>query len=205
MIFGIRGIGSNPIFLPNKFIVNKNMDDVKVNLTLLVPSATIMSEQECSKRLKKPVINKRGRYAGKQARDKQGNPLWHYVEVPDLEQYDKNVMMLEKEGVKNAKEPLVYYTRKQRMVRQTLNMTSAAYNYFISKEMPQGYHAPKNFKPYMPIRSHLDRKTKKWVEGISIDAQAWKAASTQQRLEWHLNSICASLGGIMGSYTVFND
>ena len=178
------------------------MNDIKINLTILVPGANIMSEQECSKQLKKPVINQRGKYAGKQARDKSGNLLWHYVTVPDLEKHDRHSIMVESNGVK---EPLTYYTRKQRTAKQTLNMSTEAYNYFISSEMPQGYRAPKGFKPHMPTRSRMDRKTKKWVDGVPIEVQSWRAASAEQRLEWHLNSICAGLGGVMDSYTVFND
>lgn len=178
------------------------MDDVKVNLTILVPGANIMSEQECSKQLKKPVINQRGKYAGKQARDKHGNLLWYYVTVPDVTKHNRHDIVVESKGVK---ETLTYYTRKQKTAKQTLNMTTEAYNYFISSEMPHGYRAPKSFKPYMPIRSHMDRKTKKWVDGVPIDVQSWRAASAEQRLEWHLHSICASMGGVMDSYTVFND
>lgn len=178
------------------------MNDVKINLTILIPGASIMSEQECSKQLKKPVINQKGKYAGKQARDKRGNLLWHYSMVLDPTKHDRHSVVVEDKGVK---ETLTYYTRKQKPATQTINMTSEAYNYFISGEVPHGYHAPKSFKPYMPIRSHMDRKTKKWVDGVPIDAQSWRAASAEQRLEWHLNSICTSMGGIMDSYTVFND
>jgi hypothetical protein len=178
------------------------MNDVKVNLTMIVPGAIIMSEQECSKQLKKPVINRKGKYAGKQARDKQGNPLWYYTSVPDLAKHDRHDMVIKSNGKKEA---VTIYTRKHKPAKQTININTDAYNCFISGEIPQGYRAPKDFKPYMPIRSHNDRKTKKWVDGVSIEVQAWKAASVQQRLEWHLKSICDSLGGVMESYTVFND
>ena len=178
------------------------MNDIKVNLTMLVPGATMMSEQECSKQLKKPVIVQKGKYASKQARDKKGNPLWHYVTVPDLEKYDRHDMVVESY---KEKEHVTFYTRKSRLAKQSINMTTEAYEYFIGNEVPQGYRAPKNFKPIKPIRSHLDRKTKKWVEGTPIEVQAWKAASKLQRLEWHLHSICSSMGGTLDSYTVFND
>lgn len=172
---------------------------------MFVPGATIMSEQECSKQLRKPVINKRGRYAGKQARDKKGNLLWFFDTVPDLSKYDRHDVRVDSSTKKGETEILTYYTRKSRDAKQTINMSQEAYNYFISSEVPHGYRAPRSFKPYAPIRSHLDRKTKKWVDGTPIEVQAWRAASIEQRLEWHLNSICASLGGRMASYTVFND
>lgn len=178
------------------------MNDVKVNLTILVPGANIMSEQECSKQLRKPVINKRGKYAGKQARDKNGKLLWYYENVPDLTKYDRHDIKVRSKG---EVEILTYYTRKSREVKQVINLSQEAYNYFISSETPHGYHAPRSFKPYAPIKSHLDRKTKEWVDGTPINVQAWKAASLEQRLEWHLNSIATSMGGRIASYTVFND
>lgn len=186
------------------------MSNTKVNLTVVVPGATILSKRECLKQLKKPVINTKGKYAGKQARDKKGNLLYHHETVPDLSKYDRHNLSVSYQvgfltGTKYVKETLTYYTRKCREAKQVINLSEEAYDYFVSKELPAGYHAPKDFKPYAPIRSHLDRKSKKYVEGISLDMQAWRACSPTQRLEWHLNAICESMGGRMDSYAVFND
>jgi hypothetical protein len=181
------------------------MNNIKINLIIVVQGASMMSEQECSKQLRKPIINKRGKYAGKQARDKRGNLLWHYETVPDLTKYNRHDVGVNSLTEKRKTEILTYYTRKSREVKQSINMCQEVYDYMISSEMPRGYRAPKNFKPYMPIRSRLDRKTKKWVDGVPFEVQAWRAASIQQRLEWHLNAIAASLGGRVDSYTVFDD
>jgi len=181
------------------------MSNIKINLVIVVQGAAMMSEQECSKQLRKPIINKRGKYAGKQARDKKGNLLWYYETVPDLTKYNRHDVEVDSLTEKGKTETLTYYTRKSREVKQSINMCQEAYDYMISSEMPHGYHAPKNFKPYMPTRSRLDRKTKKWVDGTPLEVQAWRAASIQQRLEWHLNATAASLGGRVDSYTVFND
>lgn len=172
---------------------------------MIIPGATMMSEQECSKQLRKPVINKRGRYAGKQARDKKGRLLWYYETVPDPTKYDKHEIEVESSEKKGETEVLTYYTRRSKDATQVINLSQEAYDYFVSNEIPHGYRAPRSFKPYAPIRSYLNRKTKKWVEGIPIEIQAWRAASPEQRLEWHLNSIAASVGGKVHSYTVFND
>lgn len=180
-----------------------NMIDIKMNLTLLVPSATIMSEQECSKQLKKPVIIKRGKYAGKQARDKEGNLLWYHESVPDLDKYDKQELTLSLPN--NQKQTIVYYTRKKRDARQVMNLSTDAYNYFISNETPVGYRAPKNFKPYASIRTFKHRKTKEVIEGTSINAQSWRILTPKERIEWHLNAIAESLGGKVESYTIFKD
>ena len=180
------------------------MDEVKVNLVVLVQGARMMSEQECSKQLKKPVIIKKGKYAGKQARDKTGNLLWYYKTVPDLTKYDRNVIRVNSTDKKKP-DIITFYTRKNKSIKQSINMSQEAYESFISKDMPAGYRAPKNFKPYMPTKSRMDRKLKKWVDGLSVDLQAWKAASADERLQWHLNAIASDLGGVVDSYTVFKD
>ena len=172
------------------------MSDIKISLTVLVQGATIMSEQECSKQLKKPVINKKGKYAGKQARDKEGNPLYYYESVPDFTKFNRYDIRIDSKGGK--KETITYFTRKSREVRQIINMSEEAYNYFISVEMPQGYQAPNGY------RAHLDKKSKNLIE-VPLDIQSWRELSKKQRLEWHLNAICENMRGKMESYTVFND
>ena len=180
------------------------MNDIKINLTMIVPGATMMSEQECSKQLKKPLINKRGKYAGKQARDKRGNLLWFYETVPDPAKYDRH--SFQTKPTKGEKpETIVYFTRKAREAKQVISLSNEAYEDFISGNMPYNYKAPKNFKPYRPIRTHKDRKTKKVVEGMSVDLQAWKVLTPEERLKWHLNAIAEGLNGEVESYTVFND
>ena len=181
------------------------MSDIKINLVIAVQGAAMMSEQECSKQLRKPVINKRGKYVGKQARDKKGNLLWFYKTVPDLTKYDRHDVRVDSSTEKGKTEIITYYTRKNKEIKQSINMTQEAYNYFVSSEMPSNFHAPRDFKPNAPIRSHNDRKTQKWVEGVPLDIQAWRAMSEKERLEWHLASIAASMRGKVDSYTVFKD
>lgn len=139
----------------------------------------------------------------------QGGVMLTQAEAEQLEKnkvgtgYD--LTRIKVKGKKGDANVLNVRTRKSRTATQTISMCKEAYDYMISSEMPHGYRAPKNFKPYTPTRSRLDRKTKKWVDGVPLEVQAWKAASIQQRLEWHLNATAASLGGRVDSYTVFND
>lgn len=183
------------------------MNNLKINLTILTQGASLMSEQECSKQLRKPVINKRGKYVGKQARDKRGNLLWYYERVPDLSKYERHDIEVETLDADKKKHPerITFFTRKQREAKQVINMPQEAYDYFISSEKPFGYRAPRDFKPTMPTRSRFDRKLKEWVDGVPIEVQAWRAASEKERLEWHLRNVAQSLGGVVDSYTVFND
>ena len=181
------------------------MIDTKVNLVVVAPKGTMMSEQECSKQLKKPVIIKKGKFAGKQAKVK-GELLWHYETVPDLTKYHKNVLKIRTTSDKGKEvETLIFFTRKNREVRQVLNISKEAYLYFISEETPFNYHPSKDFKPTNPVRSHKDRKTGEWVEGTPVSNQSWKTLSPTQRLEWHLDAIAQDLGGKVESYSIFND
>lgn len=181
------------------------MNDTKINLTILVPGATMLSEQECSKQLKKPIINTKGKYAGKQARDKAGKPLWYYTTIMDSTKCTQHTIKVNSSEKKGEKELITFYTRKTRKAKQTLNISREAYEYFISKEAPFGYRAPKDFKPYGPRRSRMDRKTKEWVEGTPIDVQSWRSLSEKEKLDWHMNAIAASMNGVVDSYVVFDD
>ena len=159
---------------------------------MLVPGAKPLSEQECSKQLTKPVIIKKGKFAGKQARDKKGNLLYYHETVPDLSKFDKHVFKIPNKK-ENKLETYVYFTRKNRPAKQTINISEEAYNYYISIEVPSNFHIP------VELRASLKRSHE------SFEQQAWKKLSKEERLEWHLKSICDSMGGTMESYTVFDD
>lgn len=159
---------------------------------MLVPGAKPLSEQECSKQLTKPVIIKKGKFAGKQARDKKGNLLYYHETVPDLSKFNKHVFkLLNKE--ENKLETYVYFTRKNRPAKQTINISEEAYKYYTSVEVPSNFHIPAE------LRASLKRSHE------SFEQQAWKKFSKEERLVWHLKAICDSMGGVMESYTVFDD
>ena len=130
----------------------------------------MLSEQECSRKLKKPVLDRNG----KQIKDKNGNRIYKTVIGPDTAKMSKHLLKIR--DVKGSV-TLVYYTRNTRDVMQTINITESAYNYYTSKEAPQGF---KN----IPM---------------------WLSMGKKKRLEWHLNEIAKGLGGVVASYTVFED
>lgn len=159
------------------------MIDIKLNLVVVVPGATMMSEQECSKLLKEPVINKNGKYAGKQAVDNKGNPIWKIRVVPDATKCDKCLLNVESaEGTIT----LAVFTRKSRVARQSINMSTDAYNYMISKEIPEDFRVPAGSKERNPLF-------------------VWKGMSKKERLEWHLARVASDLHGKVESYQVFDD
>lgn len=174
------------------------MVNVKVNLTILLQGSTMMSERDCSKEVQRPVINQKGKYAGKQKRDKKGNPIFKTVLVPDPDKLDHHTIKVACKDEKTNKtviESLHFGTRKCKVAKQSLNLCEEAYKYMTGHEVPEGYRYPKDFKPNKAMLK----------KGISILSQAWNAMDKKGKLEWHLHQICKSMNGTLGDYTVFND
>ena len=174
------------------------MSEVKVNLTIILQGGVMMSEQECSKQLKEPILVERGRYKGKVKKDKNGNPMFKVRTVPDPAKTDHHSLKLSYKDEKTRKtveEWVNFSTRRCIPAKQSLNICQEAYDYFISDEVPDGYRAPEDFKPSKKLLH----------KGYSKTKQAWMAMPEKEKLEWHLNRICAHRNGIMGDYTVFND
>lgn len=172
------------------------MVNTKVNLTILLQGGTMLSEGDCSKEVKRPVINQRGKYAGKQKRDKDGNLVFETVLVPDPDKLNHQSIRISytMNGEKRV-ERLNFATRGTKPAKQSLNICEEAYEYMIGSEVPEGFRYPRDFKPNKAL---LKR-------GISISSQAWNAQSEKQKLEWHLHRICESRNGTLSDYTVFND
>lgn len=163
------------------------MVDVKVNLTVLLPGSTIMSKQECLKQLNEEVKDKKGHVL----KDKKGNVRFRTRLVLDPEKHDcHSVRVIDKNG---RPEYIPYYTRKCIPAKQVLNISTAAYLYFIHGEAPQGYHAPSNFQPYMSLKK------------MSAVKQAWEALPEDEKLKWHLWRTAETLGGTILDYVVYKD
>ena len=64
------------------------MYEIKVNLIMTLPGRIMMSEQECLRKVRKPLMGK-GKKANKQVIDKNGNPVWHTVLEADPAKTDR--------------------------------------------------------------------------------------------------------------------
>lgn len=166
------------------------MNEIKLNLTMTLPGRVMLSEQECLRKVRKPLMGK-GKKANKQVIDRNGNPVWVTVKEPNPMKHDRQVLHLVSD--QGNEETIIVLTRKSRPASKTININEEAYNYFISAELPEGFHAPKNFKPKVsPFKK-------------PINLQAWLAMSSEERLEWHLNNICESMGGTLASYNIHGE
>lgn len=176
------------------FNLFKHMSENKISLTIALRGGTMLSKRDCLKEVKKPVLITRGKYAGKQAKDKQGNSMFTTELVPDASKMEHHEIRITDKNNKLS-DVISYATRGFKPATQVLQISREAYDYYISSEVPEGYRFPKEFK----ANKTLLRK------GISIASQAWNTQTDQQKLEWHLHRICESLGGKMSEYTIYKD
>lgn len=177
------------------------MYENKVNLVIALPGRTMMSEQECLRKVRKPLMGK-GKKSDKQVIDKNGNPVWHTVLEPDPAKTDRfQIDFKDKNGKPDGS--IVVNTRKSYPAKQRLNICQEAYENFISASVPDAFYAPKGFKP-PEVTTSTGKKRFKY-KGVPIKEQAWLEMSQTERLEWHLKGVCAAMGGVMESYTMLDE
>ena len=168
---------------------------------MAIPGRVMMSEQECLRKVRKPLMGK-GKKSDKQVIDKNGNPVWHTVLEADPARTDRfQIDFTDKNGKPDGS--IVVYTRKSYPAKRHMNITNEAYEDFISKSVPESFHAPKGFKA--PEIVTPKGKTRPKYINIALKEQAWLEMSETERLEWHLKGICQALGGVLDSYKVFED
>lgn len=147
------------------------MSETKVRLSLNVQGAQLLSTQECVK-----------------------NPK---------ESYNTEVIPVEFVTKKGNihKENVVIKTRKQRTVKQCMNICREAYNSMVSPENP----------PTEKLGKHI---TKKVITGYDpkgkaikhyIKSTVWGEMPEKKRLEWHLKAIAEHMRAISFTYEVFED
>lgn len=137
------------------------MNDIKLRLSLCVPGAQMLSKQECLK-----------------------NPK---------ESYDTNKMLIEYtvgrgKNAKVKKEILTIKTRKSKVVKQNINITTDAYYHMIGSDIP----SPKYAKS---VGTRAD--------GTPISL--WSTMFPEQRLKVHLDLIAEHFNASEYSYEVLDD
>lgn len=129
------------------------MSEIKVRLNMKVPGAQMLSSQDCEK-------------------------------MSTNEAYDNNSLSIAykvKTGNKTKikREIISFNTRKSIPCRQNLCISTEAYNYMVSTEIPGNF--PSNSK------------------------RKWFTMTKKQRLEWHLNNIAEGLNAESFTYDVLDN
>lgn len=177
------------------------MYEIKGNLVMVLPGRTMMSEQECLRKVRKPLMGK-GKKSDKQVIDKNGNPVWHTVLEANPAKTDSfQINFTDKNGKPDGY--IIVRTRKCYPAQRRIAISKESYDYFTSDKVPMAFHASKDFKA--PQIATLKGKQKAKYIGLSLKDQAWLEMSTNERLEWHLKELCDSLGGVLDSYQIFED
>lgn len=138
------------------------MIETKLSLSLLVPGATMLSSQECEKN-------------------------------PPKESYDEQVMLItytkgKGKNKKEVKKPLVFKTRKQKLVHRSINICEEAYKHMLA--------TPTSPKFSKPIKRN---------SAGEVVARIWDTMSEHERLKEHLDMIAHDLHAVSYNYEVFGD
>lgn len=145
------------------------MIDIKVSLNVLVPGAKMFSKQLCFKN--STIKNKKGKAI--------------VVETPVegmTETFSTVIPYKDKVTGKTVNNRVTFHIPACRPARQVINMSSVAYDYMVSREVPDWFRCP-------------GQNPKK----------VWQDMSEQQRLELHLDRTAKALGGKVESYYVAED
>ena len=142
------------------------MADIKVSLTIELPGAKMVSKEECLKTTQVPVL-KHGKPVYK-----KGKMLYELKEVEDPDKHDSYRLT---GNLNKEKYSIVFNVRKQETITQVINISTEAYEYFLSN--------------YSAIGS----------------LNHWKRTLPHQRLMMHLEQIAKSLGGKVKKFYVFDD
>ena len=98
---------------------------IKVNLSIVLPGSTMLSEQECSKQLKDTIIKKgKKKIITKTMYNKENN-----TENRIFLDYKDN------DGIRH-REPLFFMTRNTIPCKKSINISKEAYDYMVSTECP---------------------------------------------------------------------
>ena len=98
---------------------------IKVNLSIVLPGSTMLSEQECSKQLKDTIVKKgKKKIITKTVYNKENN-----TENRIFLDYKDN------DGIRH-REPLFFMTRNTIPCKKSIKISKEAYDYMVSAECP---------------------------------------------------------------------
>ena len=121
---------------------------IKVNLSIVLPGSTMLSEQECSKQLKDTIIKKgKKKIITKTVYNKENN-----TENRIFLDYKDN------DGIRH-REPLFFMTRNTIPCKKSINISKEAYDYMVSSECPEWARTGewKQLSRIKRLTSHMQR------------------------------------------------
>lgn len=148
------------------------MIEPKVNLSLSIPGAIMLTQEECDK-----------------------DPKKNY----NIETI--TVKSKAKKG-KTHKENITIRTRKNRVVKQSMNISKEAYDYMTAANQPPTEKLAKKLIVTKIVGKDKNGKPKK----IATESTVWAAQfNAVKRLDWHMARIAESLGAIDYKFEILDD
>ena len=135
---------------------------IKVNLSIVLPGRTMLSEQECSKQLIEYKYNKFTKKKEKVI-----------SRAYDMDKVTPNRLFLDyKDASGRHKEPIFFSTRNCITAKKSMNISREAYNYMISSECPEWAKAGewKQLSRIKRLTQHMQRMCEN-EGGISFEFQ----------------------------------
>lgn len=118
--------------------------------------------------------------------------------------YDTTVIPVEftsKKG-KTQRENVVVKTRRQRLVKQSINIAREAYDYMIDPQAPPTERLNKR----VIVQKVTGKKPNGKPIKTTVESTVWAENYTEeQRLRWHLDRIASDLGAINYTFEIFED
>lgn len=137
---------------------------IKVNLSIVLPGSTMLSEQECSKQLKDTIVKKgKKKIITKTVYNKENN-----TENRIFLDYKDN------DGIRH-REPLFFMTRNTIPCKKSINISKEAYDYMVSAECPawEKMGEWKQLSRIKRLTSHMQRMCDN-EGGISFEFQIFE-------------------------------
>lgn len=126
------------------------MDNIKVNLSILLPGSTMLSVEESTRIIEEPVRTPSGRI--KQLNNKA---VTKQIRVVDTHKHDKFELEVLNKG---KKETIKIFTRKCKRAKQIMHLNEDAYDYMVSGERPPQYKGVwLSLTPYQRLKWHCNR------------------------------------------------
>lgn len=175
------------------------MYEVKISCTISLPGRIMYNESECQTRVKTPLTIQRGKNAGKQIMDKNGNPVYMWAKGPDPYKHDSFELTIDNDG---KEETFTVQTRKSKPAQKVVRISQEAYWEMITK-VPAKFRAPKGYKFDKKNLSATDKED--YSNKSFADIACWKAMTKEEKVEWHLKQFAKDEGGYLMDYVIFKD
>lgn len=138
------------------------MNEIKLNLSIVLPGSTLFSKEECLKTTQEVIKLKNGK---KRTVTKV---------VEDWDKMDKHTFKVSESG-KAKPETIVFHTRKCKPATQSINLNKNAFDYMTRGECPS-FAKPKDWarmSKKQKLEAHLS-KIVEHVGGVSFTYQVFE-------------------------------